>query len=65
MHATLLKEVKVSVTTHCCELVQGLLTMQGFRQVSLMQVIWGGQSTSTRHSGSSDITAENEKTSHA
>ena len=58
MHATLLIEVKVSVTTHCCELVHGFLTIQGFWQVSLMHVIWGGQSMSTLHSGSSSSIAE-------
>ena len=57
-HATLLTDVCVSVTTHCWDGEQGLLTTQGFKQVSLMQVSCGGQSLSTRHSGSSDTTAE-------
>ena len=57
-HATLLTDVCVSVTTHCWDGEQGLLTTQGFKQVSLMQVSWGGQSLSTLHSGSSDTTAE-------
>jgi len=39
MHATLLIDEGVLVTTHCCELVHGLLIKQGFLQVSLMQVI--------------------------
>ena len=59
IHATLLNDVCVSVTTHCWDGEHGLLTIQGFKQVSLMQVSWGGQSLSTLHSGSSDTTAEN------
>ena len=58
IHATLLTDVCVSVTTHCWDGEHGLLTTQGFKQVSLMQVSCGGQSLSTRHSGSSDTTAE-------
>ena len=58
IHATLLTDVCVSVTTHFWDGEHGLLTTQGFKQVSLMQVSCGGQSLSTRHSGSSDTTAE-------
>ena len=43
----------MSVTTHCCDLEQGLVTRHGLRQDSLMQVKLGAQSLSTRHSGSS------------
>ena len=63
-HATLLIEEAVSVTTHCWDLEQGLLTMQGFLHVSRMQVNWRGQSLSTRHSGSSATTAEKFKHMH-
>ena len=58
IQATLRIDVGVSVTIHCWEEEQGLLVMQGFLQVSLMQVRFGGQSRSTLHSGSSEITAE-------
>ena len=58
-HATLLYEECVSITTHFWDLEQGLLTRQGFWHLSCMQVIWGGQSLSTLHSGSSDMTAAN------
>ena len=62
IHATLLIADGVSVTTHCWELEHGLLTRQGFWQVSLMQVNLGGQSLSTLHSGSSASIAKKAST---
>jgi hypothetical protein len=53
---------KESMTTHCCELVQGLLTVHGFWQVAWIHASLDGQSRSTWHSGFSATTAEGRKT---
>ena len=50
-HATL-RDGIVSLTTHSCEAVHGLLISQGFWHWAPMQASLDGQSESTLHSGS-------------
>ena len=49
-----------SITTHFWELLQGLLTLQGFWQDSDMHASCDGQSLSMRHSGVSVTIAKKE-----
>lgn len=58
-HATLLYDDPESVTTQVWDAEHGLLTMQGLTQTLFMQVIFGGQSLSTLHSGTSAMIAKN------